>query len=119
MVSINPRKAGETMQDRRIFTRFNIELPVKFLLQSSKEGLADIYDVSAKGVGLVSDEPLMCNTVVEMWLEGSDKHQPLYVRGRIAWVKETELGKYRAGINLDKADFMGLSHILRAKGMLR
>lgn len=107
------------MQDRRIFTRFNVELPVKFMMQSSKEGLARVHDVSAKGVGLVSDEALISNTAVEMWLEWADKRDSFYLRGRIVWIKETALGKYRAGISLDKADFMGLSHILRDKGMLR
>ena len=113
-------KGGEIMQnenfeDRRIFARFPAKFPLKFLnLSSNAEGQAETYDVSAKGLGLISEERLHPNTPLEMWLNIPDRGEPLYTRGEVVWSNSLEPNKYRIGIELDKADLMGMSRVLRA-----
>lgn len=107
-------KGGETMEDRRIFERFPMQLPVKFLdLASGKEGQANTCDISAKGVGFVGNTELAPRAPVEVWLQIPDQGEPLYTRGEVVWSKRLEPNVYRAGINLEKADLMGLSRVLR------
>jgi hypothetical protein len=48
-----------------------------------------------------------------MWLNIPDRGEPLYTRGRVVWSKMWEPNKYRLGINLEKADLMGMARILR------
>ncbi len=109
-------KGGETMEDRRIFERFSVQFPMRFLdLTNGREGQANAYDISAKGVGLVADRELVARTPVEVWLQIPDHGEPLYTRGEIAWSKKVEPNVWRAGINLEKADLMGLSRVLRVR----
>lgn len=113
-------EGGEDMpksstEDKRIFARFGARFPLRFLdLNSNREGIAQTQDLSAKGVGLLANEELPARTPVEMWLEIPDKGEPLYTRGEVVWSKMVGPKEYRAGVNLDKADLMGLSRVLRA-----
>lgn len=113
------KKGGETMEkngfsDRRIFERFYAKIALRFLdLNSNREGKAQTVDISANGIGMVTSEELAPRTPLEIWLEIPDKAEPLYTRGEVAWVKQTQPDKYRVGVNLEGADLMGISRILR------
>jgi hypothetical protein len=107
--------AKTDFEDRRIFARFPVNLPMKFVdLNANREGEAKAHDVSAKGVGFVAQEPLRPNTSLEMWLEIADNSEPLYVRGQVVWSKPAPDNEYRIGVNLEKADLMGLARVMRA-----
>lgn len=107
-------KGGREMEDRRIFARFAVNFPVRFLNpKENKEGLAQTKNVSAKGIGLVANRELAPHTPLEMWLDIPDKGEPLYTRGEVVWSKMAEPNQYLAGVDLEKADLMGLSRILR------
>lgn len=109
------KEGGEDMDDRRIFQRFSIRFPVKLLdLSSGKEALAETSDISAKGIGVWSGEDFAANTPMEAWLKIPDKGEPLYTRGTVVWSRPDPQGEYRLGIDLERADLMGLSRILRA-----
>jgi hypothetical protein len=104
-----------TFSDRRIFERFPVQLPLRFLgIDSSSEGQAQTYDVSAKGIGILAKKALPLRTVLELWLDIPDKGEPLYARGQVVWSKQDSAGEgHRLGINLEKADLMGISRVLR------
>jgi hypothetical protein len=113
------KEGGETMeeekiQDRRIFDRFSAKFPIKLINlweNSESEGEAD--DISAKGIGFSSKEELKPRTPLEMWLNIPDKGEPLYTRGEVVWSRMVEPKNFKIGVNLEKADLMGLSRILR------
>lgn len=112
-IEAQQEKGGAQMDDRRIFERFAVSFPVSFLNQeNSCELCAQTRDISAKGMGITSSEELKPRTQVELWLKIPDNSEPLYARGEVAWCKKDAAG-YMAGINLEKADLMGLSRILR------
>ena len=107
-------RGGETMQDRRIFARFPVSLPLRFLeSDANSEGEAQAQDISAKGIGLVIDKELKPQTILELWLRVPDKGEPLYTRAEVVWSKRLEPNKYRVGVELEKADLMGMSRIFR------
>ena len=107
-------EGGEKMDDRRIFQRFSIKFPVRFLnLSTGQEGEAETIDVSAKGLGLSSSVNISPNSLLEMWLKIPDKGEPLYTRGEVSWTAPARGNDYHAGINLERADLMGISRILR------
>ncbi len=109
-----PSQGGENMDDRRIFQRFNVRFPAKLLdLNSGNEILAETSDISAKGIGLVLQENLAANTPLEAWIGIPDNSEPLYTRGLAVWSKEDGDFGYRVGMDLERADLMGLSRILR------
>jgi len=101
-------------EDLRVFERFPVKLAMKYLdLGSNKEGQAQTMDISAKGIGLTSSDMLTPNTSVEMWLKVPDRGDPLYTRGEVAWSQMVGNNQFRSGVNLDRADLMGISRILR------
>jgi len=104
----------ERTEDRRVFERFSADLPVRFLNPlTGKEGAGLAKDISAKGMGLVTDEALALASPLELWLEIPDQGEPLYSRGQVAWVKQEGASSCCAGISLEKADLMGLSRVMR------
>lgn len=109
------REGGDNMDDRRVFQRFNIRFPVKLLdLNSGQEVVALTSDISAKGIGVWSKEKVSENAPLEAWLKIPDRGEPLYTRGNVVWSKQDPKGEYRLGIDLERADLMGLSRILRS-----
>jgi c-di-GMP-binding flagellar brake protein YcgR len=113
------QKGGEIMpdnniEDRRIFERFQVRLPTKYLdLNLNKEGQCQTHDISAKGVGLVTNAGLQPRTAVELWLHCPDEGEPLYTRAEVIWSNQVSPNEYRVGVNLEKANLMGLSRVLR------
>jgi len=116
---IEHSEGGEVMseakqEDKRVFARFKVKLPLRFVrLDSNVEGRAYTEDISAKGIGLVADVALKSHSPLEIWLDIPDGGEPLYTRAEVAWSTETGADNYRTGLNLEKADFMGLARILR------
>lgn len=99
--------------DRRIFQRLPVEFPLKYLaLNTSKEGDARTLDISGNGMGLVTNQELPRHTPVDIWLNIPDNGEPFYAKAEVAWSK-SEANQYRAGVEFKKADFMGLSRVLR------
>ena len=113
-------KGGEEMkngriEDKRIFERLPAKLPVRFMgISANIDSNAFTQDISAKGIGLLCNLELTPRTPLEMWIKIPDKGEPLYTRGEVVWSRPQGANQYRAGINLERADLMGLSRVLRA-----
>ncbi len=114
IIKTEAEKGGEEMNDNRIFERFQMELPVRFMSVDGKEGLAQTFDVSAKGLGLVTANELNRYAPLEIWLDVPNSTDPLYTRGQVVWSKLGGNAGYRSGIELERADFMGISRLLRS-----
>lgn len=108
-------KGGEEMEDRRIFDRFRADLPLRYIdPRENHEGQGRTFDLNAKGIGLVANEDLPVHTPLEMWLVVPDKGEPLYTRGEVVWSRKTQENNYRIGVELERADLMGISRVMRA-----
>jgi hypothetical protein len=106
--------SGYEYRDRRVFERFAAKMSLRFLnLNTGKEGYAYTRDFSAKGLGLITSQNVAPRSLLEIWLDIPDKGEPLYTRGEVVWAKCLAPEQYRMGINLEKADLMGLSRVLR------
>lgn len=110
---ISEKEGGEEKMNQRIFERIPVNLLVKLIdLDRNKEIEANTFNVSAKGLGIVSTETLNPGDALEIWLKISDKREPFYTRGTVVWTKPQEPGGYKAGIFLEKVEFMGMSQVL-------
>ncbi|MFH1269660.1 MAG: PilZ domain-containing protein [Candidatus Omnitrophota bacterium] len=105
------------MQERRIFERFNMSLPVTFVdLNTNEEGTGSIVNISAGGGGLIlMAKNLPPATPLELCLHIPDSKDPFYARGNIIWSKKIKSNTYKAGVQFDKVDFMGIARILRVR----
>jgi hypothetical protein len=104
----------EDSEDKRIFARFPVKLSMRFLdLLADREVQGQALDISAKGVGFVSATELKPLTPLELWLKVPDKGDPLYTRGEVVWSEMVGPNQFRTGVNLESADLMGISRVLR------
>ncbi|MBU0547550.1 MAG: PilZ domain-containing protein [Candidatus Omnitrophica bacterium] len=111
----NQESKSKGIDDHRIFERFPVNLSARYLnLDTGKEGLANALDASAKGLGLTASEELKLHTALEIWLEMKENGESLYTRGEVVWTKKLNTNNYKLGVELEKADLMGISRVLRA-----
>lgn len=108
-------QGGDDMNDHRIFERFGRQFSVRFIgLNDGNEGLAQTFDVSAKGLGLSTTYELKPQSDLEIWLDVPNSTDPLYTRGQVVWSRPQGKDGYRSGVELERADLMGISRLLRA-----
>jgi hypothetical protein len=110
----NFKEGGEEMNDFRIFERFRKEFSARFIGLDGKENVGQTFDVSAKGLGLSTSRELESQAHLEIWLDVPHSTDPLYTRGQVVWTKLAGQGGFRSGIELERADLMGISRLLRA-----
>jgi len=104
------------MQERRIFQRFNIEIPVEFHSLDDKKivGKGKIINISAGGGGMiVTTKYLLPDTPLEIQLLFPDGKDPLIANAKVIWLKAIEPTLFLAGVQFDKVDFMGIARALR------
>ena len=100
--------------DRRTFERIPVKLPLRFSYPTSDtECLAQTDNISATGIGLVTDRELVPCTLLEMWMQIPDKGKPLHIIGEVVWSNMIKPNKYRVGISFEKAELMEMSRVLR------
>jgi len=101
-------------KDRRMFERFSVEFPLEYSNFSLiKKGLAQTVDISANGIGLVTNRDLPKDILLDIWLNVPDNGEPLYTRGEVVWSSMLEDNKYMVGVKLEKPNFMGFARVLR------
>lgn len=100
--------------DRRVFARIPKTLSVRFLASGEdKECKGQTVDISATGIGLVSEKNFSPQTALELWLELPDTQSSFYTRGEIVWSRFLEgEAKQRLGVRLEKAELVGLAPAL-------
>ena len=81
-------------RDRRIFERIPVALPLTLInLRTGIELKAQTCDVSAKGLGILSNAYLTPWDRLELWLKMPDKKRPFYTRGSAIWTNLQKTGK--------------------------
>ena len=113
-VDTQEKKGGEGMNDYRIFERFKKGCSARFIGLDGKEGIAQTIDVSAKGLGLSTNHKLESQAPLEIWLDVPGSTDPLYTRGQVVWSRSEGETGWHSGIELERADLMGISRLLRA-----
>lgn len=111
---VEKEKGGEDMNDHRIFERFKKQFSARFIGLDGKEGQAQTFDISAKGLGLSTANALESNAPLEIWLDVPGSTDPLYTRGQVVWTRLAGVTGFRSGVELERADLMGMSRLLRA-----
>lgn len=107
-------KGGEEMNDHRIFERFKKKFSARFIGVDGKETVAQTFDVSAKGLGLITRQRLESQANLEIWLDVPNSTDPLYTRGQVVWTRLAEKEGFHSGVELEGADLMSISRLLRA-----
>ncbi|MFH0739100.1 MAG: PilZ domain-containing protein [Candidatus Omnitrophota bacterium] len=99
--------------DRRIFERFPARLVLRFRDElTNRWGLVQAQNLSAKGIGMLSNKELSPKTPLELWLPIPEKGETYYTRGEVAWSKPVKPNIYSVGVNLERTDLLGMSQFI-------
>ena len=80
-------QGNQIKKDRRLFERIPTNLPVRLKKPKSiTSTLASACDVNARGIGIVSKEPLTPGNPLELWIEFSPQKEPFYTKGTVVWI---------------------------------
>lgn len=103
----------ENFKERRKYERFKIKLEAKLInLNDKKESSGYTVDLSANGVGLVSNQNIPPDTKVEIWIKNPHNQKSIYMKGRLVWSKPLQDSNYRLGVELEDVDLVGLAQVL-------
>ncbi len=103
------------IEDRRMFERIPAKFSVGYLdLSSRTSNRAETFDISANGIGIVTNKELPADASLDVWVDIPNSSEPLHVRGDVTWSKMVEPNKYKVGVLLDTIKLMEMSRILRA-----
>lgn len=106
----------ESMPDRRNFERFPVSLPLVYADPvTRKKGCAQTSDLSANGLGLVVNEPLEPAVPLDVEIRLVDQAQFVCLKAMVVWSMGAESEQYRAGLKLDRMQFMELGRLLRSR----
>jgi hypothetical protein len=104
----------DTFQDKRLFQRIPLKITTRFLNTSTnKWNLAHTEDISANGIGIMTDKEISPHTPLEIWLPIPNKGEAYYTKGEVAWSRQLEPNRYHLGVRLDRVDLMGMSPFIR------
>ena len=109
-------------EDRRIFLRFPASLPLHYIninLNLKRKSQAQTCNISANGIGLVTNEELLPRTPLDIWLNIPDNGQPLNAKAEVVWAKKIKPNRYVIGVSLENVELMGMSRILSLDRALR
>jgi len=101
------------MEERRIFARIKIKIPLKFLKsKTATAGEAETLDISANGIGFATKEELSAGTPMEIWVKLPDHHEPIHLIGKVVWVSDLgENALKRVGVHLEEERFIELGRV--------
>ena len=101
------------LTDRRIFERFRINLHLVCVPKEPGDNReVNAFDISAQGLGLISDTNLTPGAKCDLTLRipALDKEFPAH--GTVIWTKKFNT-RFRCGLQLDPSHLMGISTVLR------
>ncbi|HLD83190.1 MAG TPA: PilZ domain-containing protein [Candidatus Omnitrophota bacterium] len=100
----------EQFKERRSFSRYPVNLPLKFFSMYYGQGQAK--DISPIGLGMVTNEELKRKEHLEIWIQVPGDG-PLYTKGYVVWSRKNELNQYELGIVLDDIDLVAMSRLIK------
>jgi hypothetical protein len=102
--------AKHDFNEKRVFDRTNCSMPGKYELKDISSGTFVCRDISPKGIGIETDDPLPVDTKVRIEIS-TKKKVPLILEGKVRW--STKEGKsYRVGIEFNEPLFILLSMLV-------
>lgn len=101
-------------KERRKFPRFPIAIALIYcILDSSKSNKAQTQDISVCGIGLITNEELLPNTPLDIYLNMPDNGEKIHVKGEVVWPSRKVLDNYRLGIRLKDSTLKPIPIVLR------
>lgn len=102
-------------EERRQHVRYEVALFARIVQGLAGEEIAiSSHDISAKGVGLIVDRPLMLGEIVDITFVMPDNAEQIETRGMVVWVQPLGPGQSRAGVEITDRELRPIPMVLRS-----
>lgn len=107
--------SARMFEDRRLFMRFDNDFNTRYFCSESEiAGKGQLRDISANGMGLLTNKRLHVYTHMDISVNIPESDQPFITTGEVVWVERIDFDLYRAGVKLDKPELMGVWRVLNS-----
>ncbi|MCK9614653.1 MAG: PilZ domain-containing protein [Candidatus Omnitrophica bacterium] len=96
--------------EKRLFDRTLCSMPGSYVLKDISSGTFVCKDISPKGIGIQTTQPLPVDTKVKIEIT-TKKKVPLILEGKVRWSRKEGDG-YRVGIEFNEPLFILLSMLV-------
>ncbi len=100
-------------RDRRFFARFKTCVDIYGRDRIPERGCT--IDISAQGIGLVSEQEMKVEAPIEICLRFPNSKDEYVASGKVAWSVKLEDNTYRVGVALEKPELMMIAQFLRSE----
>ena len=98
--------------DKRIFERFNVQLPAGLERNPKDRCNVVINNISASGLRITAAEGLEPFEDLSLTIPLSHSTIPVRLNGSVRWTSQEEVGLWNTGIELDKVDLLHIGRLL-------
>ncbi|MCK5580197.1 MAG: PilZ domain-containing protein [Candidatus Omnitrophica bacterium] len=103
------------MENRRLFERFRVDVPVRFSGVIPKTGPEMfLTNASANGARFSGSIFVKENDIVMLEVDVPDGHDPLILNGRIVWSRKNKSNMYDVGVEFHDVHFMAMRRICKS-----
>lgn len=98
-------------EDRRVFARMKAQVELRCIEQDSEQA-GRTFDVSAQGLGVVSENKMKPASPVRIFLTFPATREEFSTAGKIIWCRRLKRKEFHCGVLLDKPELMIVSQLL-------
>ncbi|MFA5145077.1 MAG: PilZ domain-containing protein [Candidatus Omnitrophota bacterium] len=104
-----------SFEEKRSFPRFPIKIPLVCLDENSNKDLeaAEVFDISAQGIGIITNEELSLGVRLNITLKMPDNGEQVSRKGKVIWIRKIQPVKYRTGVKLEEPKIKPIPLVLR------
>lgn len=99
--------------DKRRVPRFQINLPIRNG-NPDDQRFSRTFDISATGVGLISDHELPLGEPLQLCLFMPDNNEEIRLQGKAVWISMSGSSRFRIGVSLDEPRLKPIPLVLRS-----
>jgi hypothetical protein len=99
--------------EKRIFSRHNTSLKIRYKVSSGEEGVSYVKDIGRGGIRLFLNNPFRIGTLLNIEIKLPFDITPILAKGSVVWTDEDESD---AGISFDEVRQQDLNRIMQYIG---
>ncbi len=93
-----------------MFERITVKAPIRFRNPADdREGSGETMDISANGIGFITEEKLLIDTKLEIYINLTHHKSSIPAHGKVVWVSPSEEKQQRTGVCIEEQDLVNVA----------
>jgi len=97
-----------TNPNRRAYTRFKLDTAVTIIANTGQASPTVLRELSARGIGIVSNRMLNINEMVTVVVDNSCLPQPINRQAKVVWCRQIDNNLWRTGLDFGMDNLLNI-----------